>query len=394
MKRREFLKQSALASVGTWLIPSFLKAFDGQNTNFEGKRLIIIQLSGGNDGLNTVIPFENDIYYNARPRLAIPKDSVLKLNTEQGFHPAMSKMKQLYDEGLLCIFNSVGYPNPDRSHFRSMDIWHTASDSQEYLSTGWIGRFLDTNCEKNCKAFSAIELDDTLSLAMKGEKVKGLAMQNPEKFYKMAKNKKINANISHHHIHENVEYLYKTLTETVSSAEYIYEKNKIQKTNLEYPQNEFGQRLKTISQMIKSNLDIEIYYASLSGFDTHVNQLNTQERLLGMYSEAVYSLVMDLKQSGHLDNTLILTFSEFGRRVAQNASLGTDHGTSNNLFIIGNSLTKKGFYNQAPKLNLLDEGDLKYEIDFRNIYATILKKQLHTSQQSILGKNFEELYFL
>jgi uncharacterized protein (DUF1501 family) len=393
MKRRDFLKHSALATAGTWLIPSFLKAFDAQVPNFEGKRLIIIQLSGGNDGLNTVIPFENDIYYNSRPRLAIPKESVLKLNTEQGFHPAMGKMKQLYDEGLLCVFNSVGYPNPDRSHFRSMDIWHTASDSNEYLSTGWIGRFLDSNCEKNCKAFSAIELDDTLSLAMKGAKVKGLALQNPEKFYKMAKSKKKEIKIDHHE-HENVDYLYKTLAETVSSAEYIYEKNKIQTTNVEYPQNEFGQRLKTISQMIKSGLEIEVYYASLSGFDTHVNQLNTQERLLGTYSDAVYSLVSDLKQSGNLDNTLVLTFSEFGRRVAQNASGGTDHGTANNLFMIGSALKKKGFYNNAPKLNTLDDGDLKYEVDFRNIYATILKKQLNTYHDSVLGKTFEQLYFL
>ncbi|KOY84637.1 twin-arginine translocation pathway signal [bacterium 336/3] len=394
MKRREFLKQSTLATVGTWLIPSFLKAFEEQNINFAGKRLIIIQLSGGNDGLNTIVPFENDIYYNTRPRLAIPKENVLKLNSEQGLHPIMSKMKQLYDEGLLCIFNSVGYPNPDRSHFRSMDIWHTASDSNEYLSSGWIGRFLDANCEKNCKAFSAIELDDTLSLAMKGEKVKGLALQNPEKFYKMAKNKKINSSQNHHHEHENVAYLYKTLSETVSSAEYIYEKNKIQKTSVDYPQNEFGQRLKTISQMIKSGLEIEVYYASLSGFDTHVNQLNTQERLLGIYSDAIYSLVTDLKQSGNLDNTLILTFSEFGRRVAQNASGGTDHGTANNLFIIGNSLKKKGFYNSSPKLESLDEGDLKYEIDFRSIYATILKNHLNVPINSILGKNVEQLYFL
>jgi uncharacterized protein (DUF1501 family) len=392
MKRREFLKHSTLATVGTWLIPSFLKAFDSPKIDFTGKKLIIIQLSGGNDGLNTVIPFENDIYYNVRPRLAIAKSEVLKLNSEQGFHPAMSKMKQLYDEGLMCIFNGVGYPNPDRSHFRSMDIWHTASDSNEYLSTGWIGRFLDAKCDSSCQAFSAVELDDTLSLALKGSRVKGLAMQNPEKFYKMAKNKK--QDFSGHHDHENVDYLYKTLAETVSSAEYIYEKNKIQKTDVEYPQNEFSQRLKTIGEMIKSGLEIEVYYASLSGFDTHVNQLNTQERLLGMYADAVYSLVNDLKKSGNLDNTLILTFSEFGRRVAQNASGGTDHGTANNLFIIGNNLKKKGFYNNAPILDTLDEGDLKYSIDFRNIYATILEKHLKSPTSPILGKSFEQLYFI
>jgi len=392
MKRREFLKQSALATAGTWLIPSFLKGLDKENSFYQGKRLIIIQLSGGNDGLNTVIPFENDIYYNARPRLAIPKEKVLKLNTEQGFHPSMEKMKLLYEEGLLTVFNSVGYPNPDRSHFRSMDIWHTASESNEYLQTGWIGRFLDANCEKNCKAFSAIEIDDTLSLAMKGSKVKGLALQNPEKFYRLAKNKKITD--SEPHDHENVAYLYKTLAETVSSAEYIYEKNKIQKSTINYPQNEFAQRLKTIAQMIKSNLETEVYYASLSGFDTHVNQENTQERLLKIYADAIHSLVTDLKQSKHFEDTLILTFSEFGRRVSQNASGGTDHGTANSLFVMGNNLKKKGFYNAMPQLHTLDEGDLKYEIDFRNIYATIIQKHLKSSVNEVLGKNFDLLPFV
>ena len=181
--RRHFLKKSALATAGTMLIPSFLSAIEQQKYlgSFNGKKLVVIQLSGGNDGLNTVIPYRNDIYYQARPSIAIKPPEVLRLNDELGFNPAMQGLKSLYDEGLLSVINSVGYPNPDRSHFRSMDIWQTGSTAKEYWQTGWIGRLLDAQCEGNCQAHLAIEVDDALGLALKGEKVKGLATQNPKK---------------------------------------------------------------------------------------------------------------------------------------------------------------------------------------------------------------------
>ncbi|MDX1904483.1 MAG: DUF1501 domain-containing protein [Thermonemataceae bacterium] len=393
MKRRDFLKQSALATVGTYFIPSFLKAFNQGKNNFNNKKLVIIQLSGGNDGLNTIIPFENDLYYQARPRLAIPKTEVIKLSDNLGLHPAMEKFQLLFKENLVSILNNVGYPNPDRSHFRSMDIWHTASESNEYLHTGWIGRLLDAQCQNNCQAFNAIEVDDTLSLALKGDKTKGLALREPEKFYKMAQRKQFDYLGTKQE--DNIDYLYKTLSETHNSAAYIYEKNKIKKqNNTEYPNDDFAQRLKIIAQMIHSGIETSIYYVSLSGFDTHTNQENTQKRLLSVYSEAIYSFVTDLKAKQNLDNTLILTFSEFGRRVEENASGGTDHGTANNLFIIGNSLKKTGFYNNQANLSDLDGGDIKYSIDFRNIYATLLKKHLTLDDAKILNRRFEYLDFI
>jgi uncharacterized protein (DUF1501 family) len=399
MKRRHFINTSALASVGTMLIPNFLKALEVQKLNRNQETdniLIIIQLSGGNDGLNTTIPYQNDLYYQARPRLAVPKNDVLKLTDEVGFNPVMQGLKSVFEEGYLSIINNVGYPNPDRSHFRSMDIWHTASDSSVYWQSGWVGRYLDSACAGlDCKtAYNAIEVDDTLSLAMKGLNIKGLAIKDVNKFFKSTQSPALKALAKMEKTadeHENVSYLYKTLAETVSSANYIQEKTKIAKSFANYPMNAFGQQLKTIAQLINSGLETNVYYASLSGFDTHVNQKNQQERLLKIYADGMKALLDDLKKSGKIKQTLIMTFSEFGRRVAQNASGGTDHGTANNLFLMGGNLKKPGIYNEMPNLTDLDEGDLKYKIDFRSIYATLLEKHLQTNSEKILNGKFDLL---
>jgi len=393
MKRRDFIQQTALTAVGGLLVPSFLKAFEyGRGITEQGKILVIIQLSGGNDGLNTVVPYTNDIYYQSRPSIAIDKTQVLRLNDDLGFHPALPKMKQLYDEGLLSIVNSVGYPNPDRSHFRSMDIWHTASNANEYLTTGWLGRYLDNQCNGNCPSYHAIEVDDTLSLVLKGEKTKAMALQQPEKLYKSTQVPFVKV-LSQQTVdeHSPASYLYKTLAETVSSAEYIYSKAKVQKSSSTYGGGELGNRLKTVAELILSGVPTQVYYLSIAGFDTHIRQTDTHQRLLSNYDEAVSSFVQDLKSNGLLDKVMIMTFSEFGRRVAQNASNGTDHGTANNVFLIGKNLKKAGFYNKASQLTNLDDGDLVHEIDFRRIYADLLKKWLNVDSRQILGQDFAEL---
>lgn len=398
--RRDFLKHSSLATVGSMLIPSFLKSFELRANPLaqSDKILVIIQLSGGNDGLNTIVPYYNDIYYKSRPSLAIAKDKVLKINDEMGFNPAMQKFRELYDEGLVSIINSVGYPNPDRSHFRSMDIWQTGSGANEYLATGWLGRYLDSSCKAEiCQPYQAIELDDSLSLAMKGERVKGLALQNPQKLYQSTHNplfeqlKKAKATED---AGENVAYLYKTIAETASSADYIYNKSKVQKSTANYPQNALAKSMKTIAELIISGVQTQVYYVSLSGFDTHIRQNQQQDKLLEDYAGAVNAFVQDLKKYDKIKDVMVMTFSEFGRRVAQNGSNGTDHGTANNLFVINGDLKKAGFYNQAPNLTDLDDGDLKYQIDFRNIYATLLKKWLDADINTILGNQFEMINFV
>jgi len=399
MKRRDFLRNTALAS-GAFLIPSFLKPLEAlaKNDLTGYKNLVIIQLSGGNDGLNTVIPFGNDIYYQKRKTIAINQNEIIKLNDMQGLNPALSALKEIYDQGYMSIINSVGYPNPDRSHFRSMDIWQTASDSNQFLTTGWIGRYLDSNCQNCSNPYTAIEVDDTLSLSMKGSKMKGIAVQNPDKlfqttrepFFKTLVHNHGDANLSE----DNLGYLYKTMIETYSSADYIQKTSKTYNVTAEYPATALGNQLKTVSKFINSGLQTRIYYVSLSGFDTHVGQQNQQGRQLKIYGDAVAAFIKDLKQTGKLDDTLVMTFSEFGRRVEQNASNGTDHGTANNVFIYGGKLKKAGIYNDAPDLSQLENGDLKYQIDFRDVYATLLDKWLNVNDSQVLAKNFAGLNFV
>ena len=393
-KRRDFIKASALAST-SMLVPNFLQAFSTTQTpaSRSGKILIVVQLSGGNDGLNTVVPYDNDIYYRSRPRLGIPKQEVLKLNGDQGLNLAMQSLKDLYDEGLLSIVNSVGYPNPDRSHFRSMDIWHTASDSDQYLQTGWLGRYLDHACHHCQQPYHALEIDDSLSQAMKGAERNGFAMSNPQQLNRTANNRflKAVAQHSHDHDHEEVAYLYKTMIDSQSSAQYLFEQSKVYQSKENYPNTPFGRDLKQIAELITADTATQVYYVSLTGFDTHANQQNIQNRLLQQYADGMKALVKDLKRNDLLKDTLIMTFSEFGRRVQQNASNGTDHGTANNLFLIGEQLQKPGFFNAAPDLSKLDNGDLIFQVDFRNIYATILDRWLDSNAPKVLRKNFDRL---
>lgn len=397
--RRRFIGTSALAS-GSLLLPKFLHALGKPASAVlpgGDKILVVVQLSGGNDGLNTIIPYRNDVYYKNRRTISINENDILSLNDEAGFNPVMKGFKELYDNGNMCIINSVGYPNPDHSHFRSMDIWHTASGSDQYLNTGWIGRYLDAECP-DCKPYDAIEMDDFLSLSMKGEKVNAFAIKDPENMYKITRSPYFAEVEKQHHTDvfssSNIDYLYKTLTETYSSAEYIYDKTKTYSSGIEYPQDPFSKKLKLIAELINSGCESKVYYVSLSGFDSHVNQRNMQDRSLKMLSDGISSFTDDLKKNNKMDNVLIMTFSEFGRRVSQNASGGTDHGTANQVMIINGNLSKKGFYNTMPDLENLDEGDLKYKVDFRGIYATVLKKWLKADDASILKSKFELLNFV
>jgi uncharacterized protein (DUF1501 family) len=395
IKRKEFLQIGSLATA-SFMVPKFLKAFEGRSVVPAGNKvMVILQMSGGNDGLNTVIPIRNDIYYRQRPKLGIEKAKALALTDETGLHPALTGLKELYDDGSLGILNNVGYPNPDRSHFRSMDIWQTGSASDEYVASGWVGRYLDAQCHGCDKPTYALEIDDVLSLALKGENAKAIAMKDPrrlfgtsnEKFFKdVMKNHKDNGE-------QTVDYLYKTMSETLSSANYIFQQSKLHPSTTEYPKTELGNGLKTIASLIFSDINTKVYYISLGSFDTHVNQDGQQQRLFTELSDAVRAFTKDLKANNRFNDVMMFTFSEFGRRVSQNASGGTDHGTANNMFLIGGALKQKGIINEMPDLNDLDEGDLKYKIDFKNVYATVLKNWLDADDTAILGKKYERLSF-
>ncbi len=397
IKRRSFLQVGSLATASL-MLPKFLKAFEQPMAVPPGNKvLVVLQLSGGNDGLNTVIPIRNDIYYKVRPRLGIAKDKSLILTDETGLHPSLTAFKELYDDGSLGIMNGVGYPNPDRSHFRSMDIWHSASNSNEYIYTGWLGRYLDAQCAGCDKPTQALEIDDVLSMALKGEQMKGLAMKDPKRLYNTA-NEKFFKDIAANHKDEAgeqpVDYLYKTMAETISSADYIYQQSKLRPSKTQYPSTELGKSFQTISSLIQSDINTKVYYVSLGSFDTHVAQEFQQKRLFTEMNDAIKAFVKDLKENNRFDDVLLTTFSEFGRRVSQNASGGTDHGTANNMFMIGGALKQKGVLNAMPDLSKLDEGDLKHSVDFKDVYATILKNWLNADDKKILNNQYNYLSFV
>lgn len=395
IRRREFLQIGSLATASL-MMPKFLKAFERPRMVPPGNKVIVvIQFSGGNDGLNTVIPVTNDIYYRGRQTIGIAKDKALSLTGDVGLNPALEAFKGLYDDGSLAIMNSVGYPNPDRSHFRSMDIWQSGSASNEFVSTGWIGRYLDAQCHGCDKPTQGLELDDTLSLAMKGRNSKGLAFKDPRRLYSTSNEqfyKDINA--AHTNTEETVDYLYKTMSETLSSADYIYNQSKLHPTSQVYPATETGKDLKTIASLILSDINTKVYYVSLGSFDTHVGQEQKQKQLFTELNDAVKAFTADMKSNNRFQDVLMMTFSEFGRRVSQNASNGTDHGTANNMFFISGGLKEKGLLNAMPDLADLNEGDLKHKVDFKDVYATVLNKWLGADDKAVLGKQFDHLDFI
>jgi uncharacterized protein (DUF1501 family) len=404
MQRRRFLQSSALAST-LLLVPKFLHALDRPETRLaarlrdaptgKARRLIVVQLSGGNDGLNTIVPYRNDLYYKARPSLALKStDGILPLSDDLGLHPRMTGLKSLYDQGQLTVLNAVGYPNPDRSHFRSMDIWQTGSGSEQLLTTGWLGRYLDSSCAGCALPYQALEVDDTLSLALKGQLRKGLAVKTPGKFHQLTQSRylsRLSQEAAPAAAASELDYLYKTLAETASSADYLYEKSKVHTSTATYPNTDLGRNLKTTAELITSGVESRVYYLALSGFDTHVRQHEQQGRLLGELSDGLAALAADLQKNGEWDNTLVMVFSEFGRRVTQNASNGTDHGTANNVFLLSGALRKPGLLNGPASLADLDQGDLRYQVDFRSLYASILADWLGADDKLVLGPGIERL---
>ena len=397
ISRRKFLQSGTLAT-GSFVLPKFLKAFESPVYLSGGNKvLVVLQLSGGNDGLNTIIPVNNDIYYRERPRLSIAKDKTLSLQSEAGLHPSLTHLKTLFDEGNLAILNNVGYPNPDRSHIRSMDIWQTASNSDEYLNSGWLGRYLDAQCTGCSKPTLVLEMDDMMSPALNGEQMKGFAFRDPKRLYETSQDpfyKDILKSGLRQPSDDPNSYLYKVMAETISGADYIFQQSKLRPSFTIYPDTEIGKNLKTIASLISSDINTRVYYVSLGSFDTHAGQQFKQEKLFKELNEAIKPFTDDLKLNHRFEDVLVMSFSEFGRRVSENGSGGTDHGTANNMFLISGGLKNKGMLNGMPDLSNLTDGDLNQELDFKRVYATVLNKWLQANDFKILGRQYEYLNFV
>jgi uncharacterized protein (DUF1501 family) len=378
MERRNFLRLTATTAGGFLLLPNFLRA---QNLFTSGEDatdnvLIFIQLNGGNDGLNTFIPYDNPLYYDLRPTIGIAKDKIINPTNGMGFHPALKDFGTMAQEGNLSVIQNVGYPNPNRSHFRSQEIWQTASDSQQFVNTGWLGRFMDIMCKD--QEVASLNIDGMDNLALKAISTTSITVKdfNKIKNYQASDNElKLSDN-------PQLDFMRKL---QYSSVEGMVQINKAlqnaQNFNETYADNALAENLKWMSKLIKGGLDSKIYYTSFSGFDTHNNQIQTHQKQLTILNDALFSFYSDMKQNNLLKKVTVVVFSEFGRRVKENGT-GTDHGTAGPMFIIGGN-NKGQILGKNPDLSNLDNGDLIYENDFRSVYAALLRDKFNFNPQLI-----------
>ena len=434
--RREFLHNGLVLASAAATIPAFINssaramAAPAGLSSIPGVPedhiLVVVQLSGGNDGLNTVVPFGIDQYYKVRQGIAIPAKDALRLGKADGvgMHPQMTAFKELFDEGNAAVIQGVGYPNPNRSHFKSMDIWHTADTSA--TGDGWLGRYFDAECCGYGKGESGkpegspgvmksqaggppgIAIGRSAPLAMQGRMIKPVSFESPELFkwsaleikgaealkepYGIISKRETPSEIP---AESNAAFLIRTSLDAQVSSDLI-RKAVAQKSSVQYPQGDLGRELSMIASMIKAGLKTRVYYATHGSFDTHAGQGGAQGRhanLLKQFADAIKAFYQDLRQQGNADRVLTMSFSEFGRRVSQNASQGTDHGTAAPMFLFG-PMVKPGVFGDHPSLTDLDDGDLKYRVDFRTVYAGILNDWLKADAKVVLEGNYKPMQVL
>ncbi|MEX1041737.1 MAG: DUF1501 domain-containing protein [Pirellulaceae bacterium] len=397
LNRRQFMRHSTALTAWGLTVPAFLKQTSESLAASpipglpDDRVLVLVQLAGGNDGLNTLVPYADDAYYRSRPNLAIERDSVLRIDDHCGLHPEMYALKDLYDEGQLSIVQNVGYPNPNLSHFRSTEIWETGSPAEKNWSEGWIGRYFDHACGGAQSPMLGLQLGDRTAQTFVAQRPRCVTLSNPELFEFSGGERRLR---DLHAVHQAAEetpptldFLRRTGNDVLTVSRQIADAVRDQKTTAEYLPFHFSQALQTVAKLIAAELPTRVYYVSLGGFDHHANQENSHAVLLQELSEALTAFVHDLQEMGHLDRTLVMTFSEFGRRVAENRSGGTDHGTANMMFMAGGT-SRPGLHGSQPDLtNLTPDGNLNHQIDFRSIYAAVLRDWLSTDSAQVLGND-------
>jgi len=364
----------------------------------EERILVVIQLSGGNDGLNTVVPFEDDAYYRARPTLAVPARDVRSLPTAQGIglHPRMAAMHRLFDQGLAAVVQGVGYPNPNRSHFVSMDIWHSG-DTRGNRGIGWLGKTLDQIAPTTRNAMINVGRD--APLAGQGLRTTPVSFERSEFFRWVGSDLHEALEAPYDRINrerlggeaaagdDQAAFIRRTAMDAQVASEQV--RRAVAKgTATSFPGGSLSEQLRTVAAMIRDGLPTRVYYVGLGRFDTHAGQANVHGNQLEQFSVAVDAFQRDLKATGNDQRVLTMAFSEFGRRVAENASRGTDHGAAGPLFLFG-SMVRPGVLGPRPSLTELDDrGDLKHAVDFRSVYAAVLDRWLKADSRRVLGQRF------
>ncbi len=407
MKRHEFLRQLSLISGGTMLSYSGIQMkamatnpFNISIETTEGKILVLLQLAGGNDGLNTVVPIEDAKYYNARKTVNIKKEEALKINNTLGLHPSLAGFKDLFDKNKLSIIQNVGYANPDRSHFRSTDIWLSGSDSKQYIYDGWVARYLENQHPSYPGVLPpepmAIQLGSVESMLLQGQFGSlGTVFEDPNLFYQLISGSKLDNDPPPATVAGNeLKFLRQVAAASILYSDAIKTKADKGKNSLSYPNTNLGRQLSIVAKMISGGLSTPVYLTTIGGFDTHANQLTQHSNLLKQVSDAIAAFQSDIETLGLADKITIMTFSEFGRRVNENGTSGTDHGSAAPMFVIGKTVNG-GVIGANPNFSALDpNGDIKFEFDFRQIYSTVLLDHLGISKentQTVLFKEFTKL---
>ena len=422
--RRAFIARGLTLASGAVTIPYFLQksgvvlaqshtGLSSQTGVPQDRILVVVQLAGGNDGLNTVVPFRVDEYHRARPGIGIPKDRVIELarGADVGLHPAMTALKEMYDQGMLTVIQGVGYPNPNRSHFKSMDIWHTADT--DAIGDGWLGRYFDNQCagapdaDHDCSGHRGIAIGRSAPPAMQGRRYKPIAFETPDLFrwtgldlhpsmrppYEDILATEIDPSIEAQN--PNAAFLMRTALDAQLASERI--RRAVESEPLvPYPRSNLARQLAMVASMIRAGLETRVYYVSMGGFDTHAGQggaSGAHARLLQRLSEAVRAFYQDLSRQENAARVLTMTFSEFGRRVGQNASGGTDHGAAAPMLMFGPA-ARAGIHGRHPSLTDLDAGDLRFRTDFRRVYATVLDEWLGADSRAVLGGSFKPVKIL
>ena len=373
-------------------------------SNIREKSLVVIQLTGGNDYLNTVIPYNNELYYDSRPTVHHSQDDVIKLDDELGLNPHMGPIKRLWDDGKVAIVNGIGYPKPDRSHFRSMDIWHTAEPTK-VIGEGWLGRAVRDLDSKGENMLTGLNLGRGLPRALSCREVPVASVGNLETYGLFPDIQDEKARQETLYTFARMyggaegrdavsEFIGGTGAAALKGADVLRTAPEKYSSSVEYAANPLAQSLRDAAQVMFADLGTRIYYTQHGNFDTHGGELPVHDKLMQEVSSAIGDFMDDLKEHGRDKDTLILVFSEFGRRIKDNGS-GTDHGSGGVAFCIGGSV-EGGFHGEYPSLKEKDqlEGDLYFNNDFRSTYSTILERWLGLDPVPIVNGGFELLDFI
>jgi uncharacterized protein (DUF1501 family) len=397
--RRHFLKSSLTTASLVGLaptVPGFLaRTARGAEPERDGRVLVVIQLDGGNDGINTIVPFRDEGYAKHRKVLRLPVERLIKVDDQIGLHPAMSAAATLLESGRLAIVPGVGYPNPNRSHFESMAIWQSARlDQEERASGGWLGRGLDGSANASHGTPAALFAGSgALPVALRGRRTVAAAIDRPEDL-ELGKGAGFRLAASGDDPSDAVAaFVSRTTLEAYTTADRLRGAAHTGNGSARYPDAALAQHLRLVAAMLKADFRTRVFYTMQTGYDTHAGQLTAHAGLLESLSTSLLAFLDDLAAAKLADRVLILCFSEFGRRVAENGSAGTDHGTAGPVLLAG-PCVRPGVFGHMPSLIDLDEGDLKSTMDFRRVYATLLERWLGLASKEALGGAFDTLPLL